>query len=170
MTEARPFHPRRGNPVIGPDGTKYDSQAALARALGVSETTVAYHLGRYGNADGIGAHCVRTMWRDVEYPSLVALSKASGRSMRTSEYHLTRYGNVDRLGVGKSGTIGNKASSQPVTVGPCKWPSKSEMAADLGVSRPTLRAWLTGKAGPEGHEKLMAAVMAFHARTARAAA
>ena len=37
------------------DGVIYPSQSEAARALGVAESTIAYHLTKYGNLDRVGA-------------------------------------------------------------------------------------------------------------------
>ena len=40
--------------IVAHKGKRYPSQAAAARALGVSERTIAYHLERYGHLDNLG--------------------------------------------------------------------------------------------------------------------
>jgi len=139
-------NPRRSKPVSGPDGTVYPSHAAAARALGVHNSTIRWHIDRYGDLSMIGASQVRCIWRGVEYPTLTALAKVSDRTVQTIVHHLNKYGNLDRLGVGKIGAIGNRSKSKPVRVGPYE-------------SRSAVSRWLGWRAGQPIPEQLMAHAM-----------
>jgi len=152
-------NPRRSKPVSGPDGTVYPSHAAAARALGVHNSTIRWHIDRYGDLSMIGASQVRCIWRGVEYPTLTALAKVSDRTVQTIVHHLNKYGNLDRLGVGKIGAIGNRSKSKPVRVGPYEWPSRTALAEEMGVSRSAVSRWLGGRAGQPIPEQLMAHAM-----------
>lgn len=150
---------RRGNPVIGPDGTVYSSQASAARALGVHNKTIRWHLDRYGDLSMLGMLYVRCAWRGNEYPTLTALSKASGRTLPTIIHHLNRHGNLDRLGLGRQGKAGNRSKSKPVRVGPYEWPSRAAVARELGVSPSTVSNWLSEDAPQHRRDRIMALAM-----------
>lgn len=151
--------PKRGNTVVGPDGTVYISQASAARALGVHNKTIRWHLDRYGDLSMIGMLYVRCTWRGKEYPTLTALSKASGRALPTIIHHLNHHGNLDRLGLGQQGKPGNRSKSKPVKVGPYEWPSRSAVARELGVTPSTVSRWLSEDAPQHRRDKIMALAM-----------
>lgn len=78
---------RRIGPVIGPDGTEYDTQAAAATALGISQATVHYHLEAHGHLRNVGGprtgRKVPFKAYGREWPSLSAFADAVGVSLVT---------------------------------------------------------------------------------------
>lgn len=148
--------PRRGKPVVGPDGTEYKSQAAAARALGVHHSTIRDHIEKYGSLERIGLDGCRCSWRGKEYPTLQALARASGLARQTILYHLAKHGNLDRLGMGRGRTKGNGSSrAKPVRVGPYEWPSQTMLARELGVPISTLSLWLKPSTPAHHRDRIM---------------
>ena len=92
-----------GNPCEK-DGILYPSQRAAARALGITDSAVEYHLARYGNLDRVGgprSHtkgggCVPIKLAGREWPSRVAFADWLGVPITTVRGWLRR-GDTDRL-------------------------------------------------------------------------
>lgn len=157
--------PRRGTPVVGPDGTSYKSVCAAARALGFHQSTVRHHLITYGNLDLLGVGTVACIHNGVRYPSLQACADALGVARNTLTHHLNTYGNLDRAGIGRPrGNPGNKGRRVVTRIGPMEWARRMDAAADLQISRTSLSRWLGPRATPQQRERLMALAMQAHAR------
>lgn len=146
------------------DGNVYRSCNAAARALGYHHSTIIHHLSKYGNLDLLGSGKIPTEKDGVRYESLTEFAKAVGVKRHTLNHHLARHGNLDRAGLGKRGNPGNKSRSNETRIGPMTWPSRKAAAADLGLSKDSLRRYLKPTATARQKDVLMARLMAAHQR------
>ncbi|WP_304615857.1 NUMOD1 domain-containing DNA-binding protein [Paracoccus sp. (in: a-proteobacteria)] len=159
-------------PVIGPDGTRYPSHSAAARALGVHVTTITRHIEEFGHLELIGqGRTVACTWRGKTYPSIKAVAEAAGVCPQSVSTLLRLHGHLDTLGVGR-GSHRNKPSKSTATkIGPFEWRSRRAAAHALGVNYSSFCMWLSPSASPRQRDQLMAAVMRHEAalRKGRAA-
>lgn len=149
-------------PVTGPNGEKYPSRKAAARALGVVPETIWRHEIRYGHLQFIGSGKTPCEWRGKRFESIALAAEAIGVKPSAIRYHLDTHGNLDRAGIKRN--FGNKASSRPVTIGPITWPSKNAAAREMGISKFTLYRLLSPEASPQQSQRLMAMVLAVQTK------
>ena len=157
-------HPR-AQPVRGPDGIIYPSQAEAARVFGVKPGTIFYHIDRYGDLSRLGTSSgTPVVWRGKRYTNAVQAANDAGVNSAAAYYQLRTHGNLDRLGIGRKGKERNRGKGKPVSVGGHDWPAVSLMARDLQVKERTLRNWLEPAASDEMRAKLRMAMAAYSDR------
>lgn len=100
--------------------------------------------------------CKRVTRDGVVYRCAEALASTLGVKRGAVYQSLHRYGDADHCGIPKGirPGSGKKNHCRPVKVGPHSWPSVSDAAADLGVSRQLLTRMLR-----DDGEALLALVM-----------
>ena len=149
---------RPPKPVAG-----YPSYSAAARALGVADTTVSYHMRRHGNLDRLGAgRGVAVEWQGRVYPSITAAAKAIGVTPASVWYHPERYGDLDKVGTKRGREPG---FGKPVHIGGHQWSNRTSAAADLGIPYRTFCRALAGQS-PRAMERILAELMRRDVRPA----
>lgn len=156
---------RRGKPCIGPDGKQYHSEAAAARALGMSHTSAQWHLNRYGCLTRLGEGNGQPVSDGKQtWPSITAAAQALGVSIGSIRHHLQMHGHL-----GNIGKLAGRRWSKPIQIGPVSWPAVKDAARDLGVSRVTLRKWVRDDA-TEADRRRMAERLEAYLKPRREAA
>lgn len=155
---------RAGTACTAPDGTSFISYSAAARALGVDVSTVCYHMRKHGHLEYIGSSKCPVSDGRRNWDSMKCAGEALRRARNTIGYHLSRHGHLRNVGA-----HGGRRHSKPLRIGPIEWDAKCDAQRELGVSKPTLRLWMSKDATPEQKEKLMARVMAVQAKRLAAA-
>lgn len=91
-------------------------------------------------------YCKRVTRDGVVYRCAGALAAKLGVTRGAVYQSLYKYGNADHCGIRKGirPGSGKKTHCRPVRVGPHSWPSITDAAADLGVSRQLLTRMLRG--------------------------
>lgn len=155
-------------PVIGPDGTRYPSHSAAARALGVHVTTITRHIDEFGHLELVGeGRTIACTWRGKTYPSIKAVAAAAGVCPQSVSTLLRLHGHLDTLGVGRGAHRNKPGRSMVTRLGRFEWPSRVEAARALGVNDSTFRLWLSPSASPSQRDQLMAALMRLEAGAIR---
>lgn len=148
--------------------TVYPSRTAAAEALGVTRSTVNYHMRTHGHLDGVGTTCPSPcIVRGVRHESQMAAAKAHGVTPSVVATLLARHGHLDNLGTGNRGLNGK--SRQTVVMGHT-FASRAAAARALGLSRAQLYRWLRAPTDPRLADLVLGAVMRLDAMAARRAA
>ena len=140
----------------------YPSRTAAAEALGVTRSTVNYHLRTHGHLDQVGSTCPSPcIVRGARYDSQKEAAKAHGVTPSVVATLLARHGHLDSLGMGNRGINGK--SRQTVVMGHA-FPSRAAAARALGMSRTQFYRCLRETANPHFQDLLIGAVMRLDAR------
>lgn len=92
------------------DGRIFSSITEAAARLGVDNTTIHYHLNKYGNVDRVGKSIgAQVEFEGVQYPSIRAASRATGKSV-----------DVINRARGYRKPNGSKSAKSESTVGGCR--------------------------------------------------
>ena len=77
------------------------------------------------------------------HPTQLAAANALGVTFGNISYHLNKWGNLDRVGIGMGNHCGvTSSNAQPVRLGDRQWPSRTDLARDLGRHRSAVDRWL----------------------------
>lgn len=145
----------------------YPSRTAAAEALGVTRSTVNYHLHTHGNLDRVGSTCPSPcIVRGTHYPSQKAAAAAHGVTPSVVATLLARHGHLDNLGMGNRGLNGK--SRQTAVMGHA-FPSRAAAARALGMSRTQFYRCLRQPANPHFQDLILGAVMRWQAQQRKAA-
>lgn len=147
---------------VGPRGETYPSLRAAAKSLGVPESSLRYHLRVHGNLQRLacGVSVPVTDGADRSWPSQRAAALELGVEVKTVAAHLELYGHLGHIGCKEARRLSmGRGRVRPLVVGPVRFPSRKEAAAEMGVSLATLSRWTSRKATPSERALMLETVM-----------
>jgi len=102
------------------------------------------------------------------YPSHKEAAEAMGVTSSAISQRLRIKGSADTVGLGLAGGVpGNTNAAKELTIFGVTFPSRSQAAKDLGVSRSQLTKWIAPTASFAQREMLLAALMTYRMQCAK---